>query len=155
MINDYQQRYYNPQAERTAKIKSDGYKLAKELAAWKNKIALGWSQLELKDLQITDGITNVLKIGTVYPARVTLDLKGLLPGEVGVEMVITENGEDGGSPHLVEAVEFEPGTLEGTICTYNLNLQLMDPGVYSYGIRVFASNPELPHRQDFMSIKWL
>lgn len=155
MINDYQQRYYNPQAERTAGVKKDEYKLAKELAVWKAKIASGWEQLELQDLQITDGITNVLKIGKEYPAKVVLNLKGLLPEDVGVEMVITENGENGGEPHLVNAIEFEAGTLENTVCTYNLNLQLMDPGAYSYGIRVYAKNPNLPHRQDFMYIKWL
>ncbi|MDX9881279.1 MAG: alpha-glucan family phosphorylase [Prolixibacteraceae bacterium] len=155
MINDYRQHYYIPQAERTAKIKSDGYRMAKVLAAWKNKVAENWKHLEMKDLQITDGITNVLKIGKVYPARVTLDLKNLSPEDVGVEMVITENGEDGGSSHLVEAVEFEAGAQEGTLCTYSLNLQLMDPGAYNYGIRVYAKNPELPHRQDFTYIKWL
>ncbi len=155
MLNDYQQRYYLPQAERTARMKNDGYKMAKELAAWKSKIAQGWDQIELKELKITDGITNVLKIGTEYPAKVILDLKGMLPEDVGVEMVITENGEDGCDAHLIETIEFAAGELDGTVCIYHLNLQLMEPGAYSYGIRVFAKNPNLPHRQDFIYIKWL
>ena len=29
----------------------------------------------------------------------------------------------------------------------------MDPGAYNYGVRVYAKNPNLPHRQDFMYIK--
>jgi len=155
MINDYRERYYNPQSERTANLKRDDYKLARELALWKTKIANGWGKIEVKDVQITDGFTNTLKIGKEYPAKVVLDLKDLKTEEVGVEMVITENGEDNGSPHLLEAVEFEVGQVEGSICTYNLDLQIMDPGAYNYGIRVYAKNPNLPHRQDFMYIKWL
>ncbi len=155
MINDYRQRYYQPQAERAIRIKSDGFRLAKELAAWKERIASFWDQLEFKDIQITDGITNVLKIGKVYPAQVTIDLKGLSPEEVGVEMIVTENGGNGGSPNLIEAIEFNANPPEGTICTYTLELQLMSPGAYNYGIRLFAKHRELPHRQDFMYIKWL
>jgi len=155
MINDYHQRYYLPQAERTVTMKTDSYALARELAAWKNKVASVWGQIELKDLQITDGITNVLKIGQEYPAKVVLDMKGLSTDDVGVEMVITENGENG-SPELIDVVEFEADycTIDHT-CVYKLNLQLMDPGAYNYGIRVFAKNEHLPHRQDFMYLKWL
>ncbi len=155
MIHDYQQRYYLPQAERTANMKADNYRLARELAAWKNRIAEIWNQIELKELQITDGITNVLKIGQEYPARVVLDLHGLKPDEVGVEMLVTENGHDGTPVHLVEAIEFKAGSAEGTLCTWNLDLQLMEPGAYNYGIRLFAKHPALPHRQDFRYIKWL
>ncbi|MGE5393269.1 MAG: alpha-glucan family phosphorylase [Candidatus Saccharibacteria bacterium] len=155
MIRDYQVRFYNPQAERAARLKESNFKLCKELALWKAHISSIWNDIEVKDIQITDGITNVLKIGEKYPARVVIDLKGLKPEEVGVEMVVTENGEDNTPVTLVECLQFEVEKTEGTTLTYKLNLQLMNSGAYGYAIRVYPKHPELPHRQDFQYLKWL
>jgi alpha-glucan phosphorylase-like protein len=155
MIRDYQVRFYNPQADRSARLKESNFKLSKELALWKAHVSSVWNDIEVKDIQITDDITNVLKIGEKYPARVVLDLKGLKAEEVGVEMVVTENGEDNTPVTLVECLQFEVEKTEGTILTYQLNLQLMNSGAFGYAIRVYPKNPELPHRQDFHYLKWL
>ena len=154
MIRDYQVRFYNPQAERAARLKESNFKLSKELALWKAHVSSLWNDIEVKDIQITDGITNVLRIGVKYPARVVIDLKGLKPEEVGVEMVVTENGEDN-PVTLVECLQFEVEKTEGAIITYKLNLELMNSGAYGYAIRVYPKHPELPHRQDFHYLKWL
>jgi alpha-glucan phosphorylase-like protein len=155
MIRDYQVRFYNPQAERAARLKESNFKLCKELALWKAHVSSLWNDIEIKDIQITDGITNVLRIGVKYPARVVIDLKGLKPEEVGVEMVVTENGEDNNPVTLVDCLQFDVEKTEGTILTYKLNLQLMNSGAYGYAIRVYPKHPELPHRQDFQYLKWL
>jgi hypothetical protein len=155
MIRDYQVRFYNPQAERAARLKESNFKLCKELALWKAHVSSLWNDIEIKDIQITDGITNVLRIGVKYPARVVIDLKGLKPEEVGVEMVVTENGEDNNPVTLVDCLQFDVEKTEGTILTYKLNLQLMNSGAYGNAIRVYPKHPELPHRQDFQYLKWL
>ena len=154
MIRDYQVRFYGPLAERTAKLKANNYALVHELAAWKNKVMLSWNEIEVKNIQITDGITNVLRIGEEYPAKVVLDLKGLSPDDIGLEMVIAEPNNDG-SQDLVECIEFKIDTCDGTNCTYLLNLHLMNPGAYNYGLRLYPKNPNLPNRQDFKYIRWI
>lgn len=154
MIRDYQDRYYKPQAGRSARLVASDYKLAKEIAGWKYSISSVWDQIEVKKVQITDGITNVLKIGEVYPARVIVDLKGIPAEDVGVEMVITENGKDS-APELIECLQFEVESAEGSVITYKLDLHLMDAGAFSYAIRMYPKHPELPHRQDFNYLKWV
>ena len=154
MMRDYHVRFYNPQAERSARLNASDYKLAKEIAKWKHSVSEVWDQIEVKSVQITDGITNVLKIGEKYPARVVVDLKGLNPEDVGVEMVITENGKES-TPDLIDCLQFEKESAEGSLVTYELDLQLMNAGAFGYGIRMYPKNPELPHRQDFHYIKWL
>ncbi len=154
MIRDYQERYYAPQFERVNRIKQDGYKMARELAAWKYWIASKWDEIEVKDIQILDGITNVLKIGKDYPAKVVVDLKGLSASEVGLEMVITKNG-NGSEPKLVEKMEFRVEETNGSLCTYALDLHHNYSGTYNYGIRLFPKNENLPHRQEFKYIKWI
>jgi len=154
MIRDYQDRYYKPQAERSARLNASDFKLAKEIALWKLGVSEVWDQIEVKDVQITDGITNVLQIGEEYPARVLVDLKGLKPEEVGVEMVITENDKDG-FPKLIECLQFEIESIENSLVTYKLELQLMNAGAFGYAIRMYPKNKELPHRQDFNYLKWV
>lgn len=154
MIRDYQERFYNPQASRAARLKESNYQIAKDIALWKFNVSSHWEDLEVKEIQITDGITNVLKIGEKYPARVVIDLKALKPEEVGVEMVVTENGEDN-PVALVETLQFEIEKVEGSVLTYRLNLQLMNSGAFGYAIRVYPKHPELPHRQDFKYLKWV
>jgi len=154
MIRDYHDRFYNPQAERSARLMASDYKLAREIAKWKSEVSSVWDQIEVKNVQISDGITNVLKIGEGYPARVLVDLKGLKPEDVGVEMVITENGKDT-TPSLIECLQFEIESIEGTLVTYKLELQLMNAGAFGYAIRMYPKNKELPHRQDFNILKWI
>jgi alpha-glucan phosphorylase-like protein len=154
MIRDYHDRFYNPQAARAKRLMASDYKLAKEIAQWKSEVSLVWDQIEVKNVQITDGITNVLKIGEGYPARVLVDLKGLKPEDVGVEMVITENGKYT-TPSLIECLQFEIESIENTLVTYKLELQLMNAGAFGYAIRMYPKNKELPHRQDFNIMKWI
>ena len=154
MIRDYQERFYNPQAIRAARLTASNYQIAKEIAKWKFGVSAVWDEIEVKEVQITDGITNVLKIGENYPAMVVVDLKGLKPEDAGVEMVITENGEED-PVTLVDCLQFEVEKIEGSVVTFKLNLQLMNSGAFNYAIRVYPKHPELPHRQDFHYLKWV
>lgn len=154
MIRDYQDRFYKPQAERSKKLSASNFKVAKEIAKWKQSVSSVWDQIDVKNVQISDGITNVLKIGEEYPARVVADLKGLNPEDIGVEMVITENGKNL-VPKLVDCLQFEVESVEASTVTYKLNLQLMNAGAFGYAIRMYPKNKELPHRQDFKYLKWL
>ena len=154
MIRDYHDRFYRPQAERSARLMASDFKLAKEIASWKSGISSVWDRIEVKEVQITDGITNVLKIGEEYPARVVVDLKGVKPEDIGVEMVITENGKDS-APDLIECLQFEIENIVGSEVAYKLNLRLMDAGSFGYAIRMYPKHPELPHRQDFNYLRWI
>lgn len=154
MIRDYQDRFYKPQAERSARLIASDYKLAKEIAVWKSGVSSVWDQIEVKNVQITDGITNVLKIGEVYPARVVVDIKSLKSEDLSVEMVITETGKDG-QPNLIECLPFSVEKTEGQVITYKLDLNLMNAGAFGYAIRIVPNHPELPHRQDFHYLKWV
>ena len=154
MIRAYQDRFYKPQADRTSRLIASDYKLAKEMAAWKAQVSSVWDQIDVKKVQITDGITNVLKIGVVYPARLVVDIKSLKPGDLSVEMVITENG-DTKNPSLIECLPFEVERIDGSLVTYKLDLNLMHAGSFGYAIRIIPNHPELPHRQDFCYLKWI
>lgn len=154
MMRDYQDRYYNPQFERSQKVNSDAYKLAKELASWKENIAEKWDAIEIKSIEIVDGIANKMVMGEKYPVKLVADLKGLCAKEIGVELVITETGNDG-QEKIVDALEFNAEKCDGDLCAYTYEVKPDHPGSFAYSFRLFAKHPELPHRQDFRYVKWI
>jgi len=154
MMRDYQDRYYNPQYERSQRVNAEGYKLAKEIADWKAKVAAKWDGIQVKNIEIIDGIAHTMVLGDKYPVKVSVDLNGLQPEEVGVELLITESKDDG-QERIVDTVEFIPEKSEGTSCCYKHTILPDHPGSFSYSFRLYAKHPELPHRQDFRFIKWI
>ncbi|HEY5510702.1 MAG TPA: alpha-glucan family phosphorylase [Prolixibacteraceae bacterium] len=152
MMKDYFTRYYLPQAERTANLKANNFAKAKELAAWKSRIIDVWSKIEVKNTQVSDGITNTYEMGKGYPSWVTLDLKGLSPGEIGVELIVATGNDQ---PRFVEKHDFSVENSEDGMAHYKLELTLKKPGIYNYGLRIYAKNVDLPNRQDFRLLKWL
>ncbi|HZH71054.1 MAG TPA: alpha-glucan family phosphorylase [Mariniphaga sp.] len=154
MMQDYHDRYYLPQFERNKQIVGDDYKQAKALAAWKSRVGANWNSIEIKKSDFADGLNNVMKIGNEYPIMVDIDLKGLSCNEVGLELLVTENGEEE-EPRIVEKVNFEKSNLEGSVCRFKLNYKPLHPGSFNYSFRLYPHNEELPHRQDFRFVKWL
>lgn len=152
MMKDYFQRYYIPQAERTEKLKANGYTKAKEIAKWKQKVLNVWEQIEVVNVNLSDGITNTYKMGQEYPSRITLDIKELKAEEIGVELILV-TGDD--QSEFVQRFEFSPEKTENGLTHYSLDLKLTKPGSYNYGLRIFAKHPELPNRQDFKYLKWV
>ena len=152
-LNDYIERFYEPQAKRYASLKDNNNQLAKDIATWKGRIVSKWDGIKKVETKVAHGISHTYKIGESHPASVTLDLNGLLAEEVGVEIVISE--KVGEKDVLVERHEFEVESFDGQVATYNLNLTIMNPGSYNYGIRVFPKNKLLPHRLDFRYLHWV
>ena len=154
MMQDYHNRYYRPQLERSKKIMQDDFKWAKELAAWKYRVSSIWNTIEIKKTEFADGLNNVMKVGRVYPIRVEIDLNGLNCNEVGLELLVTENSNGEGTK-IIETVNFEKNTLNGTVCSFNLDYRPVHPGSFSYGFRLYPTIEGLPHKQDFKFVKWL
>lgn len=154
MIKDYQDRYYTPQFGRTGKMIKDDFKLAKELAAWKYKVSTKWNKIEVKDIEISDGITNKMMMGHEYPVQITIDLNGLSSEEIGVELIVTENKTEKPAT-IVNIIEFKAKSCEGSICCYTNKISPNHPGSFKYSFRLFPKNENLAHRQDFKYIRWI
>ena len=152
MIKDYQDKYYNPQFERSQKMKKDGFAFAKELTSWKLRVSSQWNDIEIINIDMPDGVTNKMKIGQEYPIVVKIDLKGLSSEEVGLELVTVENKT---TFKIVETIELNVVEHEGTISVYKLNFHPNHPGSFSYGFRLFPKNETLPYRQDFGYVRWI
>jgi len=79
-----------------------------------------------------------------------LDLNEIPANEVGVELVVTENGE-----RIIAIYEFELTEFFVDKATYIAKIKIRQPGTFTYGIRMFPKHELLAHRQDIGFVKWI
>lgn len=152
MIDDYIERFYNKEAARTAKLRANDYAHAREIVAWKEKVAAAWDGIKVFDVIVNDESNGNAVAGQKYSVQIIVDTNGL-GRDIAIENVIykQEDGED----KLWSKVDFEVVKEEGNVLTYELKSTLTDAGVFRFGYRIYPKNEALPHRQDFAFSRWV
>lgn len=150
MIEDYIHRFYDKEAARSKKLQANDCALAKEIVAWKEKVAAAWDGIKVFDIQASD-ITNSTT-GNDFATRAIIDTNGL-GKDLGLEMVVYK--KEDGEEKFWFTKPFEVVKEEGNVLTYQLNMKLKDAGVFRYGYRLYPKNPNLPHRMDFAYTRWI
>lgn len=154
MITDYLNKFYIPQCKRSAILKADNYKSAKELAAWKAHVSEVWDGIKVVSIDMPDISQHELGIGDDYNITVVLEENGYKAEEIGMEMVFA-SGQDNNSLKVFHAEPFKIKSRDGQLVTYSVCLHLNYPGVFKFGIRMHPNNELLPNKQDFPLLKWL
>ena len=150
MIDDYIERFYDPEAKRFDRLAAKDYALAKEIVAWKEAFVDAWDGVKVIDFK-TEGPASATT-GDTLTAEAVVDTNGL-GKSVGLEYVayLVEDGVE----KLYEVKPFEVVSKENGILTYKFNQEVNDAGVYRYGFRLVPVNDKLPHRQDFAYVRWI
>lgn len=154
MMDDYFERFYNKQAERSALLKADGFEKAKEIAAWKEKVEQSWDSIELVSINLPEKLTHNPQVGEDYNISVVIDVKQALEKGIGIELLAIKTDANN-QQFIADVDELALVKTEGTKLFFNINYQLDNAGAYKYGFRMFPKNDLLPHRQDFCYVKWL
>lgn len=150
MIEGYIHRFYDKEAARSKKLQANDCALAKEIVAWKEKVAAAWDGIKVFDIQASD-ITNSTT-GNDFATRAIIDTNGL-GKDLGLEMVVYK--KEDGEEKFWFTKPFDVVKEEGNVLTYQLNMKLKDAGVFRYGYRLYPKNPNLPHRMDFAYTRWI
>ena len=151
MIDDYITRFYDPEAKRSKKLQANDCALAKEIVAWKERVANAWDGVKVLDVRQTADLINGTT-GEPYRVEITVDTNGL-GRDLCIEQVIyrSENGQE----VLAEKKPFKVIKEEGSVLTYELSSKVKDAGVFRYGYRLYPWNNALPHRMDFAFSRWI
>ena len=151
MIDDYINRFYNKEASRSKRLAANDFKVARQIVAWKERVASLWDGIKVFDVK-QHGEKATGTTGDSYSIEIIVDTNGI-GRDLAIEEVIyqLENGEE----HLVERKPFKVVKEEGNVLTYELRTKIKDPGVFRYGFRMYPTNSELPHRQDFAFTRWV
>lgn len=152
MIDDYIERFYEPEAKRMKKLTAHDCKLAREIVAWKERVAQAWPGVHVVDFKRDDQAANNAKTGDKVVTEITVDTNGLGKDVVVEEVVYRiENGEE----KLWRCEDFKVVAENGNLLTYKYDTKVLDPGFFRVGFRIYPKNAALPHRQDFAYVKWI
>ncbi len=151
MLDDYIERFYSKQGKRVKALKAADFAKAKEIVAWKEKVASVWDDIEICDVDVNDKTGSNEAVN--YEGTVTIDVKDpSLVDSFGIEFVSTQMVD--GVDKLYRTLEFKVTKKEGTKVTYSLTSTPMSSGSFKCALRLFPKNAELPHRMDFCYVRW-
>ena len=152
MLDDYIERFYAPEAKRSALLLENNYAKAKEIAAWKQMVAANWDNITIERVDI-DAENEMLEVGHPYHISAEVDTKGMDVNSLGIEIVVTYM-DDKNRMRKFESKEFEVVKVEGSRVFFELDYQINRAGAFKYAFRMFPKNADLPHRMDFCYVRW-
>jgi starch phosphorylase len=153
MLDDYIDKFYNKLSKRFKSISGKDFAKAKELAAWKKRIAAGWNKIEVVSINTTDKLLTNPEVGDTYKISVVIDVKDLNDTGIGIDVVTTEkdsNNED----KLDEAKPMTLYKVKDSKLYYMLEDRITRAGTYKYAFRMYPKNDDLAHRMDFCYVRW-
>jgi starch phosphorylase len=151
-LDDYYEKFYNKEAKRFKEIAKDNYKLAKDIAQWKEVVAERWDAISMVSCSWDFPATGA-ETGQKYHLQYVINEQGL-EDAVGLEKVdiyTDKNGEE-------RIFHVEPLKLtgrDGNNYTFEAELAPQQSGNYRSAVRMYPKNKNLPHRQDFCYVRWL
>jgi len=149
MIDDYLEKFYHKLSRRSSLLMENDCQKARDLVAWKDRIASIWDNLNLVKVDVPD-LLSVLQVGQAYSAVVRLENTANETG-LGVELVIYSQADE---ETRIKTVELERIAADENSLTFKLDYKVSRAGSFSYALRVFPKHADLPHRQDFCFVKW-
>lgn len=154
MITDYQERFYNKLYERNRTLVANDFTLAREIAAWKRKVSNSWDKVHIVGTKQIDISKEAIVVGGSYRIEVEVDIDGLNPEDIGVELLMANHIEPGQSVKIISQSELSIISQEGQRVTYAIDTIPTQTGSFDSALRVYPKNPKLPHRMDFALVKW-
>jgi len=155
MFIDYEEKYYKKLYKRNLKLKKNDFQLARDLSLWKKQVTRSWSGIRIVSYRHPDISKEAVSLGEGYETEVLLDLNGLSPGDIGVEVVIKNFRNKNDKEEHTFSQELKFDEMSNGTAIYRGKIVPVKPGVFEYGIRIFAKHNDLPHRQDFPLVRWI
>jgi starch phosphorylase len=152
-LDDYYDRFYCKEAARFKELAKDNYKLAKELAAWKEEVVQRWDSIKIVSCNKEDALQRgQIDAGKKYEITYVVDEQGL-DDAIGIELITLTTDKDG-KEHIYRVDTMEMVKKEGNLHTFKLTHTIDNAGMFRVAYRMFPKHPLLPHRQDFCYVKW-
>ena len=151
-LDDYYDRFYNPEAARFKTLAANENQLAKSIAAWKESVAQRWDDIRVVSSERSENLQNgTLISGKDFTVKHVVDEQGL-DDAIGIDLVFI-TGTDG-NESIHEVMPMNVVKHEGNLYTFELTGSLDLAGSYKVAYRMYPKNKNLPNRQDFCYVRW-
>ncbi|MBC7441571.1 MAG: alpha-glucan family phosphorylase [Ramlibacter sp.] len=139
MVRQYVQELYRPAGQAGARISESNYRAARELAAWKGRIVSAWPGVAVTHVE-SGGVATVPQVGDELHLRAHVQLNGLAPEDVTVEVVYGKSlANDELSQVSTMPLDADAGPVGGSTL-FTGTLELDRGGAFGYTVRVVPRN---------------
>jgi len=154
MLDDYYRKFYNDLFDRAHLIRAHKYAFASKVNKWKKDVLSQWNNIRvISETLPQTNQENTLDTNDNFIAKIELDINGLSPSEVGVEILFARK-YDTKITSIVHKQELEV-TVDGDITRYECNIPIYRAGVHDYVFRVFPKSDLIVHPNEFPLVKWI
>ena len=152
MVREYMTELYDPAHEQHMRLLSGDYALLREKAAWDKRIREAWDNVRF--VEAGPGPVGSVISGRPVPVRAAIDLAGLEPSDVQVEVVIGSVDNNG---HLeeTEVVVLPPVERHERVAVFARDIVPERTGRLGYALRVSPNHFDDPLARPCNSLlKW-
>jgi starch phosphorylase len=156
MVEEYAERCYVPSHRRYARLSADHLKAAKELAAWRKRVAAEWGQVRVEAVEAPAG--EALRVGSVFPVKVRVNLGNFSPDDVEVQLChgVLDAMGDIADPRAMALHPEGPFSLNGPprAVVFGGKVPCHASGQFGFSVRVLPKHPDLPHLFEPGLVTW-
>jgi starch phosphorylase len=124
-----------------AQVRRNGFSLARERAGWNARVRHVWDRVRFVDTGA--GPAGTVTSGRAVAVRASIDLAGLSPEDVRVEVVVGRVGTDG-SLEDTEVMVLPPLEQNGVVAVFGKEIVPERTGKLGYALRVSPNHFEDP-----------
>jgi starch phosphorylase len=150
MVRDYVEMCYEPAASQESVRSRDGWARAKELTVWKRRIAEGWSDVAVLDVE---GEVLAADVGEERSVRARVRLGRLEAADVAVQLA---HGRVGPNGELIDPALI-PMSVDGCtdgVCDYTGSFTARSAGLYGFTVRVLPAHEDLTTPMEMGLVAW-
>ena len=154
MVREYLEKFYEPATRRHEKFVASGYQLPRELAEWKRRVREAWGGVTIRPVEIPGPQAT---FGDKVRVSVAVNLAGLEPHDIAVEMLVGEAIRELQSRHPPRGLELKPEGDRGAGGEQRYTIELAPEmcGKLELSVRAYPYHPALSHRFQMGLMKWI
>ncbi len=151
MVQEYTERFYLPAHRAGIRLAKDGFASAKELTAWRSRVAAEWSRVSLR----VDGATasGDLLVGSRFAVTVRASLGALSADDVAVEICYGML-DPAGEVRNGEVVGARREGREGNEEIFRAEIPCRASGRFGFAARVIPRHPDLVNPLTPLLLTW-
>ena len=151
MLTEYTERFYAPASRQWRKYSEGNFVAARDIAEWKQRIHQLWPEVKLRRVDLAQ---QCIRYGVKLRFEVAVQLNGLAPDDLTVELVFTRPGE----PATAKAKRYSLAPAQALADGEYLFARELTPeqcGKLEYRVRAFPSHELMTHPFEMGLTAWL
>lgn len=152
MVDEYMSQLYRPAHEAYAEMRAANFRKAREQARWIRRVHEIWDKVRF--LEVASTVDGPLLSGRPLPVRAVVDLAGLRPEDVRVELVLGRVGPHG-ELQDTEVLLLLPAGEQGGAAIFEREVVPRQTGRIGYAVRITPNHYGDPlSRPSHALLKW-